>query len=177
MGQDKALLQIDGKTLLERAIAAVRPLAREIVIVADVADKYALPGCRVVGDKFPDAGPVGGIVTGLLTLDSGWHFVLACDMPFLQPSLLLLLLQQASEQHDAVIPFLNGRAEPLCALYRHTAAPKLQSFLEQGGRAAHRALELLEIRRLDETLLRRADPDLASFINVNTLQEYDRILK
>jgi len=176
MGQDKALLLWNGRTLLEHCVANLREVTSEIVIVADRADRYALSGCRMAADLYPDAGPVGGIVTGLMTLGAGRHMVVACDMPFIRMELLRLMLDAATEEWDAVVPEVDGRSEPLCAVYCDTAVPPLQRFLEEGQRAAHRALLSLRTRRIGEEDLRCADPDLRSFTNLNTPDDLPPLL-
>jgi molybdopterin-guanine dinucleotide biosynthesis protein A len=176
MGQDKALLKCGGMTLLERCIASLQPHVRQIVVVADVPDKYALPSGCVLGDAFPDCGPVGGIVTGLGALGTGSHLVLACDMPLVQPGVIRLLRDAATEEWDAAVPEIDGEWEPLCAVYRHAAAPKLRRFLESGGRSARKAIDELTVRRIGEDELRRADPHLISFTNINTPEEWTNAL-
>jgi molybdopterin-guanine dinucleotide biosynthesis protein A len=138
--------------------------------------RYALPGVRVLGDLFPDTGPVGGILTGLTALGPGRHLVVACDMPALNPAVLRLLREAATPDWDAVVPEIGGRLEPLCAAYRDSAAPPLRRFLETGQRAARRALETLRVRRIGEEALRRIDPDLACFTNLNTPEERENWL-
>lgn len=168
MGQDKALLPWNGTTLLEHCVANLRELTSNIVIVADRADRYALSGCRMAADLYPDAGPVGGIVTGLTALGEGRHIVIACDMPFVRTELLRLLLDSATEDWDAVVPEIGGQIEPLCAVYRSSAIPPLRRFLDSGQRAAQRAVQSLHTRFLGEDNLRHADPNLISFTNLNT---------
>lgn len=176
MGQDKALLRPNGPTLLETVVATLRPLVGEIVIVADRAEKYDLPGCRVVGDLYPQTGPLGGILTALHVLGVGYHLVAACDMPSLQPALLRLLLESAGPEWDVIAPEVEGRLEPLCALYADTAIPALQAFLERGGRALQRALQSeVRTRRIPEAELRRCDPSLLTFINLNTPDDLERL--
>jgi molybdopterin-guanine dinucleotide biosynthesis protein A len=171
MGRDKALLPIHGTTLLEHNIALLQTLAQEVVVVTDAPDRYQLTFGRVVADIYPDSGPVGGIVTGLRTLGEGSHLVVACDMPALDPDVLAFLQKAVTPDVDAVVPKIAGQWEPLCAVYRHTAEPRLQQFLETGGRSARQALTTLRIRRVDETALRRLDPDLRCFTNLNTPQD------
>jgi molybdopterin-guanine dinucleotide biosynthesis protein A len=168
MGQDKALLPWNGTTLLAHCAANLQAVTSEIVIVADRVDRYSLPGCRVAADLFPNAGPVGGILTGLTALGPGRHIAVACDMPSVQIELLRLLLSAATEEWDAVAPEVEGRLEPLCAVYRDTAVPLLRRFLEEGNRAAQKALQSLRTLRIGEEALRRVDPDLLSFNNLNT---------
>src|SRR5579862_9486242 len=88
MGQDKACLPYRGTTLLAHVVATVRSVAGPVLVVADVAEKYALPDrMPVVGDLFPGTGPLGGLVTGLshVAARGSYHVVVACDMPRLNP--------------------------------------------------------------------------------------------
>ncbi|HZP83875.1 MAG TPA: molybdenum cofactor guanylyltransferase [Chthonomonadaceae bacterium] len=175
MGQDKALLPMNGMTLLEHVVASLLRVATEVVVVADVQDKYVLPCGRVLADTFPGSGPVGGILTGLTALREGRHIVVACDMPLLNVAVLQLLLKAHTPEWDAVVPEINGQPEPLCAVYAHTAAPRLMRFLENGGRAAREALSHLRVKRVGEGVLRRIDPELACFTNVNTPEDLARL--
>ena len=174
MGQDKALLLHEGQTFLERMIAVLLTLTPNILVVADRADKYALDAERIAVDLYPDAGPVGGIVTGLLEAGSGLHYVVACDMPTINADVLRLLYGQIGQGEDAAVPYLNGEPEPLYAVYRHTAAPKLQAYLEAGRRSARGALNALNVKRVDENAINRVDPGAASFANINTPSELAR---
>ena len=117
MGQDKALMPYLGRTLIEHVLNAVNKIVADVVIVADISDKFGLsPSVRVIGDLYPDKGPLGGLITGLRFAGEGSHFVVACDMPFIQPELISYLLSRIGD-HDAVIPKSNERLQPLCAVY------------------------------------------------------------
>jgi molybdopterin-guanine dinucleotide biosynthesis protein A len=172
MGRDKATIEVGGRTLLQRCVSAVESVAAPVVIISDRVGRFRIPGCREVVDLYPDAGPVGGIVTALTELGYGAHLVVACDMPFLQTRLMEWLLHSATDEYDSVVPRPAGRPEPLCAVYRHTCIEPLRNFLDGGGRAAHLALQQLRTRYIDEEDLRRADPQLRSFINLNTPDDF-----
>jgi molybdopterin-guanine dinucleotide biosynthesis protein A len=176
MGRDKATMDAGGATMVERSLEALRPIASPIVVVSDTGDKFRLDGCCEIADRTPGLGPTGGIVTALQYLGRGLHLVVACDMPFLKTELLSLLLHLAEDGDDAVVPLLQGRPEPLCAAYRDTALPLFEQFLLNRQRAVHLALETLNTRYVDEDQLKRIDPELASFINVNTASDADRWL-
>jgi molybdenum cofactor guanylyltransferase len=173
MGRDKALLSYGDTTFLVHTASILLPLVAEIIVVAETPDRYVLPFGRVVGDRFPGAGPVGGILTGLTQAGEGWHYVVACDMPGLQRPVLELLRNAAADDIDAVVPEIDGHWEPLCAVYRHTAAPPLLKFMESGGRSAQGALKTLNVRRVDEEILRRLDPDNKTFVNINTPEDLE----
>lgn len=171
MGEDKALLSLDGMTFLEHVVTTMLELTNEIIVVVDREDRYTLPYGRMVVDVFPEVGPVGAIITGLMASGQGTHYVVPCDMPALNPNVLHLLSQAASPPLDAVVAEIDGTAQPLCAVYRHTAMPKLLAYLESGKRSARGALTTLHVMRIGEGVLRRIDPDLASFSNINTPEE------
>lgn len=172
MQQDKALLSLDGMTFLEHIVTSMLALTNDIIVVVDIENKYSLPYGSMVVDVFPDSGPVGGIITGLMSAGQGTHYVVPCDMPAINTNLLHVLYQAAISPLDAVVAEIEGEAQPLCAVYRSTAMPKLLSYLESGKRSARGALATLHVRRIGEGVLRRLDPDLASFNNINTPEEF-----
>ncbi len=171
MGRDKALLPYGNMTLIEHVAKRLGGIAAPLFIVADAADKYDVAGIPTLADLYPDCGPVGGIVTGLAAAGEGAHFVVACDMPLFHPYILRYMADIATPIYDAVYPVIGERAEPLCAVYRHTALEPLRAFLESGGRAAHRALRELRGRPVDESGLRVFDPMLTSYANWNAPED------
>src|SRR5258708_37224046 len=91
MGTDKALLPWEGKTLLEHAVSIVSQIEGRVIVVADIADKYSIPGVeRVVGDEFPDTRPLGAILTGLNCVEGGYHYALVWATPYALPEILQL---------------------------------------------------------------------------------------
>lgn len=171
MGRDKALLPYGNGTLIEHVAKRLAGIATPLVIVADAANKYRVPGVPTIADEFPDCGPVGGIVTGLAAAGEGTHFVVACDMPLFHPYLLRYMADLAASNYDVVYPIIAERAEPLCAVYRHTALEPLRDFIQRGGRAARKALQEVRGRQVDESALRVFDPLLTSYANWNAPQD------
>jgi cyclic pyranopterin phosphate synthase len=175
MGRDKALLSYGSTTLLSHTIEIMQSVTETVLVVVDTADRYPfLRGLRVAPDLYPNAGPLGGIVTGLAALEDGYHVVAACDMPFLRPALLRFLLAEA-QGGDGAVPEIDGHLEPLCAVYHRRCLLPLKEQLEAGQRAAHRAIRLLNLKRVGEEALRRVDPDLVSFTNINTPEDYRKV--
>jgi molybdopterin-guanine dinucleotide biosynthesis protein A len=180
MGRDKARLPYGGTTLLNHVALTLAGVCGEVIIVAETAGDYAdleLPtATRVVGDLYPGRGPLGGIVTGLRAADAGVHVVIACDMPRLQPDLLRLLTGSIGG-FDAVVPEIGGRLEPLCAAYHSRCANRLELRLLAGDLSLQSAMRALQLNLLDESLIRSIDPQLASFSNVNTPDDYGESLR
>ncbi len=176
MGQDKALIPFGNSTLLEHIVTVLRKLTPTVVVVAATADKYVVEGCRVVGDRFPDQGPIGGIITGLEAIQK--HnaaitrcLVVACDMPYLDAEVLAQFALLGGIDNEAVVPISAQGIEPLCACYHLDALPKLQAFFDAGGRSIRKALDCLCIERVSSALWQETDPHEKMFTNWNTLEE------
>lgn len=167
MGSDKAALLWKGLPLIEQVIKELQPFEVPLLVVNRNENARDYFGARSVCDLFPGAGPVGGILTGLKSSDEGWHIVVACDMPYLKREVFELLLTEAGDDFDAVVPVHDGGVEPLCALYNASAISGLQAFLDSGRRAAHLALKTLQVKEIGEDRLRLIDPDLSCFTNWN----------
>lgn len=97
MGQDKAFVSFLGQTLLQRAVQRVQQACLPVLVVAPEERRTALEslGLRVVADTFPHGGPLAGLHAGLLAAGDGYHFVVSCDQPFVEPALVRHLLRRA----------------------------------------------------------------------------------
>lgn len=176
MGRDKATLPFGGTTLVAWVIRRLGPVCAEVVVVA--RDATDCPGCgaRVVGDRWQGWGPLGGLVTGLQTITAAYAAVIACDLPFVEPMLLLGLAGLARAGWDAVVPSVSEGPQPLCAVYRRNVGQPAETLLRTGGRSLHDLLAapILRVCHVPEWTLRGWDPALQSFENINTPEEYER---
>lgn len=130
MGRDKALIEIDGMTLLDRAIELLRPHTREILVMGDPA-KYAPAHATVIPDEQPGLGPLGGITTALARARYVRLLVVACDMPNLNDRLLGHLKIELDKGFDVVVPKYDDKIEPLAAAYHRHAIETFQACLKE----------------------------------------------
>jgi molybdopterin-guanine dinucleotide biosynthesis protein A len=174
MGRDKAWLDVgDGRPIVQRVIDEVRAVADEVFLVAN-DEKFRTLGLRVVPDRFPKGGVLGGIATGIAAATHERVLVVACDMPFLRRETLRLLLASA-EGVDAVVPRIGGEHETLHALYTKACLAPIERALADGRMRVISFFDDVRVRTLDEDELRRVDPALESFTNVNTPEELDAV--
>lgn len=168
MGRDKASIAFAGETLLGRAVRLLSGLFDEVLVVG--RDGTGDAKLRFVADVAPGRGPLGGIVTALAASASPWTFVCACDMPFLDESLVLRLWELASSAPGApaVCPRLNGADEPLAAFYSRSALPSAQDALNRGRLSAREWLLGLGALRLE---LEPGSREARALVNVNTEAE------
>ncbi len=140
-GEDKGLLKLKGKPLVEWVLARIQPQVDEILISANRnLEIYVTFGYPVLPDKTEGfAGPLAGIARGLL--DAKHELILSapCDTPFL-PDDLVARLQAALEQgnDDMAIPVVGGNPQYAICLMRRRVGANLAVFLAQGG---HRVQE------------------------------------
>ena len=129
------------------------------------------------------------LATGL-ALCSGWAMAVACDMPLVSPALFSALAALALETDDAgahageeggrpwdaVIPTTEGYPQPLHALYHRRCLPVMEALLAEQNLRIVNLYGSICVRYVGEPDLRRIDPHLHSFINVNTPEEWERAL-
>jgi molybdopterin-guanine dinucleotide biosynthesis protein A len=135
MGRDKAFLEIGGQTLLTRQIHLVREIgAAEIFISGRTGTDYSAFSCRVLPDKFPDAGPLAGIERALEAISSPMLLALAVDLPDMRAEFLRALAARCPENSGAV-PRVHGHLEPLAAFYPKASLPLAVSLLNENSNA------------------------------------------
>jgi molybdopterin-guanine dinucleotide biosynthesis protein A len=172
-GLDKSALDIGGRSILSRQIAVLQALTPEVLIVG--GDPAGVPaGVRIVPDRVPDAGPLGGLYTALLDTHAPVLVLVACDMPFLSlPFLQHLALRARDTGADVVVPRTGDGYHPLCAAYARTLLPRVTE------RLAARELEMAGLVRdtrhrleIGPDELARFDPEALMLCNVNTPHDY-----
>jgi len=135
-------------------------------------------GYRVIEDRWPGEGPLGGIITALRhtaesTAGCDWNVILSCDMPFLTSEWLEFLVERAQiSKAQVVLPHSMHGPEPLCACYRTDAVVALQAEFDGGVRKVTQALKALETEVLDEADWKRFDSAGRLFWNMNTAADY-----
>ena len=161
-GRDKSRLVAgaDGRTILERQLDVLAPLAQQIVIVtshARLPDFAKFAGISVVADHYPGEGPLGAVLTALESVDPLDVLVIAGDMPDISgPFVRALMAMHERGAHDVTAAESSRGVEPLAAIYGRAAYPVLRASFASGERALHRAVRLvrLGVMPADETNFR-----------------------
>ena len=136
MGRDKALLKVDGKTLLARQIELSWAAGASEIFISGRADAdYSRFRCRVLRDRFIGAGPLAGIEHALATTITPLLLVLAVDLPAMSLEFVQHLAANCAESIGA-IPRVNGQIEPLAAFYPKAAQPLAETLLHDKDNAA-----------------------------------------
>ena len=177
-GRDKALIELDGKTLLARTAELVAKVCGSVQIVAP-AGRYPNAPSGVLADRFPGEGPLGGILTALSSaaVDSRpeeWALIVSCDMPFLTRDFLACLCEAAKTSgNQVIVPMSANGLEPLCAVWSSKARAGIQSAFDAGVRKVTEAMKRLSMEVLDESAWRRFDTEGRLFWNMNTPEDFE----
>ena len=174
MGVDKTLLPFDGEPLVRRVAEAAGRICAHVLVVTNRPDAIAdagLPGdVPVLTDEVAYQGPLGGLVTALAAAEDEWVLAIAADMPWLEPS-IVRALWDARDGAQVVMPVSEKGPEPLLALYHTSCLDEARRVLASGRRRLIAILPAVRVVELPLDMLRAADPDLRSLVNVNTPEE------
>lgn len=140
MGTDKALLPINGKPIIQSLIQSLIPISKDIIVSLNDGGRHeelkqALPaGVRVVYDERPGQGPLMGIYAGLKASETDVNFVIACDIPKIDPGFITEMRSYTGD-HDVVVSVDHeGRTNALLAMYRRSVIPLVKKQLDEGQR-------------------------------------------
>lgn len=152
MGRDKALIKIQGISLLEKICLLARKCTDRVYIITPWVEKYQkiVPtNCQILQevsspeDSQPH-GPLIGFAQALTHLDTDWILLLACDLPNLTASEIQKwssFLEIVPPEAIALLPKSPQGWEPLCGFYRRSCLPLLNEYISQGGRSFQQWLE------------------------------------
>lgn len=178
MGTNKALLKINEKTNIERISDRLKPLFDDIILVTNDLEQYEFLGLKIVSDQFPGMGPLAGVHAGLKASEYETNVIVACDMPFVSGELAQALVDKSSD-YDAVIPVINGKQQPLFAVFQKRAAIEVEQCIKQERLRMKHLLDRLNVLYVTEKDLeinRSLDLERV-FFNMNHPNEYEEALK
>jgi len=176
MGREKALLELSGRTLLNRAIDLLRPLVGEVIVVGEAAKFVTVT--RTVEDLYRGHGPLGGIHAALTRTATPLNLILAVDLPFVERDFLTYLITEAGRSGAMVtVPRTARGSQPLCAVYDRDFADIAEEALRAGRNKIDALFSAAETRTIGQDELARMGFSEAMFRNLNTPEEFARAEK
>lgn len=179
MGRDKILLPFPDKPLIQHLAVRFSSITDDLIIISPDVERLGFLQVPVYPDLIPGTGPLGGLLTGLQYAQHEMVAMIACDMPFASMELIQQQISlMVAHGSDVVIPVVDGKREPLHALYRRD--PCLQAVKNGLNAGMRRLVEwhgAVKVHEMGEAEARKADPDLLAFFNINAPQDYTRALE
>lgn len=176
MGFNKAFIEINGGTIINRTIKIFKNLFDEVFIVANDIPLYEGLGVPVYSDIFKESGSLGGIYTALFHSSSKSAFVAACDMPFLEEKAIEKMLSIPNvEAHDAIVPHINGKYHPLHAIYSKRCMKKIEPMIKDGNLRISSLISGIKAKRLDVDFFNGL-AITSSIENINTGEDLSKLI-
>jgi molybdopterin-guanine dinucleotide biosynthesis protein A len=195
MGADKAFVELNGRTLLDRAIELAGGVADTVRLVG-LRSRFAVYG-DTVEDVFPERGPLGGIHAALTATTTELNLILAVDMPFVPADFLRYIVAEAERSAALVtVPCLSAGVEapsalvresrttqasaprsayqPLCAVYRRQFGALAEAALRAGHNKIDRLFAPEHTRVIDAAEIATLSFTASIFDNLNTREELER---
>ncbi|MDD2352330.1 MAG: molybdenum cofactor guanylyltransferase [Candidatus Caldatribacteriota bacterium] len=176
LNKDKGKMKLLGVNLIDRVVSNI--LSSGLFSEKDlllVGPKKRFPDYnRVVEDIYPQKGPLGGIFSGLHYSKTFYSLIIGYDMPFIKSNLIHYMAENI-DNHDAVIPtHSQGLLEPLCAIYSKNCLKVMENNIKNNELSVRRIFPFLKIRLINEREIKRFDPKLHSFFNINYKSDFNR---
>lgn len=173
-GQNKAILRIGGKRIVDRLLEVYAGLFDQIVLVTNDPAAYMDVDALIVSDHYSVRSSLNGLHAGLNAAVHEHAFFTACDTPFVQSALVQLMLDNIERKSDVVIPATSAGFEPMFAVYRKSCLPVMVWQLEHQRLKIDGLFRKVRVKMVAEADLRKIDPELLSFFNINTPEDMIR---
>ena len=190
-GRDKAFLKIGKDRLIDIQLRSLKKIfsrqailneggippeaGKRIIVVTNSPQGYKnLKGVKLVSDIIPDIGPLGGIYSGLLASKSFYNFVIACDMPYINLSLIKYMYKKA-RGYDVVVPEVNHRYEPLFGIYSKNCLEIIKESLSKKNFKIRKFFPKIKLKVVSKKEILRFGHPEQLFMNINTQRELSLI--
>jgi len=169
ISMSKAHIKMGKHTIIEKTAKLFCDIFDEVIVITNKPDDYMNLGVKLASDIIPGKGPLGGIYSGLKLSSNHYNFIVACDMPFIEPSIIQYLQRYSkNDLFDVIVPEYNGFIEPLFAIYSRNCIEPIVKNLKDNQ---------LKIRcfftqvRIKEVSYNRFNAVEKSFFNINTKED------
>ncbi|WP_171038137.1 molybdenum cofactor guanylyltransferase [Aquibacillus sediminis] len=170
-GTPKAFAKKNNIPFYQYSLQVIQTFTSSVIIVTNPnlhqSFKQAEPDVQIIDDlpKYRRQGPAAGIYSAMDTLAADWYMVIPIDVPFVQVWVMQRLMKYTDRSYDAIVPVVNGKQQPLIALYQQTAKKQIARQLDHGKRSLKDLLSSLRVKYVPFD-------DEHPFININHQQEY-----
>jgi molybdenum cofactor guanylyltransferase len=183
MGCDKAFLALNGIAFVKIITDEMLKISEEVIVMVgkknrELFQKVVDRRVRVEQDAYDTVSPMTGIISACNHVSERYSAFLGCDTPLMKGRLISFLFEQTFNRYSASIPvWENGDVEPLCSVYEISQAKEagLRALRNRKMGCRNLISFLRQVNYVNVSELKRIDPELTSFVNVNTLQDYENL--
>lgn len=172
MGEDKGLIRLNDKTMVEQVIDCLREATGVDPVIISNNQQYERFGLEVLPDLIPEKGPMGGIYTALSYARYQNCLFAPCDTPNLDPRVFSILLEKSGDS-AVTIPWFKGRFHPLTGVYNKKITEDLIRHLNTDRLQIIEFVKFCGVKILDLGGVPGIDP--GCFENINSKDELERL--
>ncbi len=182
MGKDKAFLLHKDQTFLRNILEKLDNFCNQIIIVGNrEPELYLMESLGLnaevifITDKYPYAGPLNGLLSASNIIKNDAVYITPCDTPLLNEKVIPFLAEKL-DKFDAVIPEVDGKYQPLNAVYTKKALKKVEDIYEKENiRSLMGFLKKINAKVIHEDEIKKVDKDLLTYFSVNTPEAYQKL--
>ncbi len=184
MGRDKALLPLEGITVIEYITNLMRTIFKDVILITNTIDKYKFLNIPLFEDIFKVGGPLAGIHSGLANSQTDDNFILSCDMPLIKEGIIKSIIEFATDKPITICKS-EGFLQHLAGRYSKSVLPAAEKLLVReteniGDRKQkHRAKVYSLLHKVGSEILEAEElPDYnpSTFFNMNNTKDYEKII-
>ena len=180
-GCEKGLVRLVSEPMAGIVVKTLLSVTDEVIVsvARDMGGKYRSTlgeEVTVVEDRKIGVGPLEGLTTALEVARGDYVIVSPCDTPLIRAEVCRMLFERGRGR-DGAVPRIRGYLEPLHASYKRDSC--LRAFEEAKARGCRRpkdAYDLLDLVTVEEDEIRALDAQLDHFTNINTREDYERVV-
>lgn len=174
-GEPKALAKWNGKTFIEHSTEALQAVTKDVVVVSHpniTSTLVHMLDVLVTEDipQYKGNGPLAGLLTGMNAVKADWYIVAPCDTPNISKEWALKLMKHIDGNSEAIVPVIDGRKQPLLALYHRDVKERIERLLQKEKRSVQQLLSQCSVRYVTGEELGLST---VLFFNVNTKEDYN----
>ncbi|MDO9264601.1 MAG: molybdenum cofactor guanylyltransferase [Desulfosalsimonadaceae bacterium] len=171
-GRNKAFIDIGEHRIIDNIYGVFKSVFEEIILVTNQPMDYLGLDATIVTDVYPVRSSLTGIYSGLFHATRPFIFVSACDTPFLKKEMVETVVGAIEPGDAVVIPQTSDGTEQLCAAYSKTCLSLMERQIREEIFQIKRMFRKVRVKKIPEHILRENDPELISFFNINTREDY-----
>jgi molybdopterin-guanine dinucleotide biosynthesis protein A len=170
MGQDKGLLQLGDKKIIEYIIDIAQTINNSIFILSNKKEyeQFSLP---LIEDIYHDIGPAGGIDAMLQHTESELNLILSCDMPFVDKNSINFLISQ-SKNHQITVPIFNNFPETMIGVYKKSCRETWREAVKENVYKMSTMIARFDTNFVNGNDMLKNNPFL--FSNINTPEDLEK---
>lgn len=166
---NKALLLFKEKTFIENIIYQGKNFD-EVIIISNNKEDYTQFGLKVFNDIYLGNGPLSGIHSALKNSRNENVFCIACDMPLITKD-ILKFISDINEEYEVLVPKINEKLQPLCAIYSKELIPRVEEALLNNENKLKKFIMSTKYKVLEDKKYKVLSEK--EFSNINTINEYN----